>query len=400
MHKSQTEPSHELENQFILRLPPEHVSTVRKIIHSGCTDAKDKLKINLYPDKHQAIVQVEDVTLAAKLVDLPCVVGSLKTLDRKTFYKTADISQMLVCTATTSAAAAAAAAVAPATVAPAAAPAAAAAEESSASVEKPTTSTGLKGIKIKEKNKRKKYIWKHGITPPLKNVRKKRFRKTKKHDGVSESEEEVSFSEFIESPDVEKEVKRLLCSDAEALSTRWEVVTEDESNRIECQGIVPKFEFCSEMAGQTQGHLTPEYDTFRKMSTDSGSSNDDELEHGRGNKDDDEDEDEDEDDDEEEDDSDSEEKLEALLHALGQYKAKKGTASMVMEIQKQIYYVEKKLKDIQKKARKRGNLLKKVENLALRNHLKSVLKQLKLEENQKCEQLIELQKQLKRFLQK
>ncbi|XP_075394539.1 transcription initiation factor TFIID subunit 7-like [Tenrec ecaudatus] len=376
MRKSQNEPSHELENQFILRLPTEHVSTVRKIIHSGRNDAKDKLKINLYPDKHQAIVQVEDVTLAAKLVDLPCVVGSFKTFDRKTFYKTADISQMLVCTA---------------------------AEESRASLEKPTTSTDLKGIKIKDKNRRKKYIWKHGITPPLKNVRKKRFRKTQKNDDVSEIEEEVSFSEFIESPDVEKEVKRLLCSDAEALSARWEVITEDESKGIECQGIVPKFEFCSEVVGQTQGHLTPEHDTFRKMSTDFGSSND-ELEHGRGNKDDDEDGDDDEEEEdeeeEEEDGDDAEQKLEAMFRALGQCKAKEGTASMVMEIQKQIHYVEKKLKKIQKKARKRGNLLKKVENMTLRNHLDSALKQLKLEENQKCEQLNELQKQLKGFLEK
>lgn len=45
-------------------------------------------------DGRHAVVDVEDVSLAAKVVDLPCVIGSLKTLDKKTFYKTADISQV------------------------------------------------------------------------------------------------------------------------------------------------------------------------------------------------------------------------------------------------------------------------------------------------------------------
>jgi len=34
------------------------------------------------------------VPLAAKLVDLPCIIESLKTIDKKTFYKTADICQV------------------------------------------------------------------------------------------------------------------------------------------------------------------------------------------------------------------------------------------------------------------------------------------------------------------
>jgi len=30
-------------------------------------------------------------------VDLPCIIETLKTTDNKTFYKTTDISQMLIC---------------------------------------------------------------------------------------------------------------------------------------------------------------------------------------------------------------------------------------------------------------------------------------------------------------
>lgn len=37
---------------------------------------------------------MDRVPLAAKLVDLPCIIESLKTIDKKTFYKTADICQV------------------------------------------------------------------------------------------------------------------------------------------------------------------------------------------------------------------------------------------------------------------------------------------------------------------
>ena len=46
----------------------------------------------------------------------------------------------------------------------------------------------------KEKNEHKKYVYSHGITPPFKNVRKKRFRKT-------------APKKIIDDPEVEKEVK-------------------------------------------------------------------------------------------------------------------------------------------------------------------------------------------------
>uniref|UniRef100_A0A8C3X3M4 TATA-box binding protein associated factor 7 like n=1 Tax=Catagonus wagneri TaxID=51154 RepID=A0A8C3X3M4_9CETA len=229
MSKSQDEPPHELENQFILRLPLEHASTVRKMIHSGRA-MKDKLKIDLSSDGRHAVVEVENVPLAAKLVDLPCVIGSLKTLDKKTFYKTADISQMLVCTA---------------------------AGGVHSPPEEPVTSSDVRAIRKNEKRRQKKYIWKHGITPPLKNVRKKRFRQTTKKLIDIKQIEEISFAEYIDSPDVEKEVKRLLCSDAEAIGARWEVIAEDETKEIESQGSIPSFGIASGMSGYKQGPVSP-----------------------------------------------------------------------------------------------------------------------------------------------
>ncbi len=45
-------------------------------------------------DGHHGIVRVDRVPLACKLVDLPCILESMKTVDKKTFYKTADLCQV------------------------------------------------------------------------------------------------------------------------------------------------------------------------------------------------------------------------------------------------------------------------------------------------------------------
>lgn len=42
-------------------------------------------------------MRVDRVPLACKLVDLPCMIESLKTVDKKTFYKTADVCQVNSC---------------------------------------------------------------------------------------------------------------------------------------------------------------------------------------------------------------------------------------------------------------------------------------------------------------
>ncbi|XP_006164921.1 transcription initiation factor TFIID subunit 7-like [Tupaia chinensis] len=128
------------------------------------------------------------------------------------------------------------------------------------------------------------------------------------------------------------------------------------------------------------------------------------------NSDEDEDEDDEDEDEHEEDEDDdevenfSEDDLERELQAKfmesGQYEAQEGASSIVMKLQKQIYYAEKKLQEIQKKAQRQKNLLMKVENLMLKNHVQSVLEKLELEEKNKNEQLVFLQEKLKYFLKK
>ncbi|KAB0342453.1 hypothetical protein FD754_019379, partial [Muntiacus muntjak] len=377
MSRSRDEPPHELENQFILRLPMEHASTVRMMMHSGRSSMKNKLKIDLFSDTRRAVVEVDNVSLAAKLVDLPCVIGSLKSLDRKTFYKTADVSQMLVCTTRA---------------------------DVHSSSEEPVTSTDLKAIRKTEKQRQKKYTWKHGITPPLKNVRRRRFRKTTKKLPDFKQVEEMDLCEekaipakhrvlnditgipsfptlvqHIESPEVEKEVKRLLCSDAEAVNARWEVIADVDTKEIECQGSIPSYAIASGVSDYKQGHTLPEYYVLQEMRNDSRNNTEDNEEEevdvcG--------------DEEEEEDycDKDMEGELQARFIESGQYEAKEGTSSMVMDIQKHTQYTEEKLNEIQRRAQRQEELIRKVENLTLKSHLQSVLEQLKLQEEEKTEQ--------------
>ncbi|OWR51909.1 Transcription initiation factor TFIID subunit 7 [Danaus plexippus plexippus] len=71
----------------------------------------------------------------------------------------------------------------------------------------------------------KKFLWPHGVTPPTKNVRKRRFRKTLK-------------KKYVEAPEIEKEVKRLLRADNEAVSVTWEVVKE-EDDQLKPEPVTP-----------------------------------------------------------------------------------------------------------------------------------------------------------------
>jgi transcription initiation factor TFIID subunit 7 len=172
----------ELENQFILRLPAEPAKILREAIRAGAMNLKDRLSIKMEPDMRFGEVRLDHWLLHAKLLDLPSIIESLKTIDNKSFYKTADIGQMLICS----------------------------------TEEDPPAPEEEAPKKKKDPNKvDKKYLWPHGITPPLKNARKRRFRKTLK-------------KKYVEAPEIEKEVKRLLRVDNEAVNVKWEIISEDQ----------------------------------------------------------------------------------------------------------------------------------------------------------------------------
>ncbi|GBP22782.1 Transcription initiation factor TFIID subunit 7 [Eumeta japonica] len=173
----------ELESQFVLRLPEEPSKVLRELLQSG-DSLKNRLAIQIDNDMRHGEVRFDHWLMHAKIVDLPTIVESLKTIDNKSFYKTADICQMMICKE----------------------------EPDQPSVEEETP------IKNKKKDPYKvdkKFLWPHGITPPTKNVRKRRFRKTLK-------------KKYVEAPEIEKELKRLLRVDHEADSFTWEVIKEEE----------------------------------------------------------------------------------------------------------------------------------------------------------------------------
>ncbi|KAF5287823.1 hypothetical protein FQA39_LY15684 [Lamprigera yunnana] len=166
----------ELESQFIFRLPEEPNRILREAIHNNST-LKDRFSIKIDDDLRHGKVRVDHYLMNAKVVDMPSVVKSLKTIDYKSFYKTADICQMVICK-----------------------------EEDDQVVDKDSPQK-----KKKDPNKvDKKYLWPHGITPPAKNVRKRWFRKTfKKNDNG-------------------------------ALGIKWEMINEDDENKVNRAIVIKK----------------------------------------------------------------------------------------------------------------------------------------------------------------
>lgn len=160
---------------------------MREAIREGQNNLKDRLTVKLENDVRYGEVRFDHWLMHAKVVDLPTVIESLKTIDNKSFYKTADICQVIICK-----------------------------DEPDA----PTTDEETPNKnKKKDPNKvDKKFLWPHGVTPPCKNIRKRRFRKTLK-------------KKCVEAPEIEKEVKRLLRADNEAVNCKWDIINEDEDHK-------------------------------------------------------------------------------------------------------------------------------------------------------------------------
>uniref|UniRef100_A0A914PG49 TAFII55 protein conserved region domain-containing protein n=1 Tax=Panagrolaimus davidi TaxID=227884 RepID=A0A914PG49_9BILA len=194
------EEAHEWETHVILRVPNEVAPDIDKFIESGVQfDAsKQQMQRNLEQRSNMAIkfvpnmrcgqLKVNDKTMGFKVQDLPCIVETYKTQDKTNIYKVADISQIINCNSTP---------------------------------EIPDLGTVIEGDKndpevAESIAKREKLLrYPHGITAPMKNARKRRFRKTKK-------------MKYTDAPQVEQELKRLLRLDLEAVSIRWEVIDVDK----------------------------------------------------------------------------------------------------------------------------------------------------------------------------
>ncbi|CAD5230313.1 unnamed protein product [Bursaphelenchus okinawaensis] len=192
-----SDPDVEWENHLLLRVPQEYADRVREF----CTDANpdDHFNINFHPELRKGTLHLGRETLHFTIYDLPCIIEVMKTLDNVNVYKVADLAQILIC--------------------------------SEKPVPEPTFNdlNGSDPTKVESIIKQKKekfYQYPHGVAPSLKNVRKRRFRKTKK-------------KKYMDAPEIDKEVKRLLRSDLEAESVRWEVVNVDQEAKVPASSQIP-----------------------------------------------------------------------------------------------------------------------------------------------------------------
>ncbi|KAI9365421.1 TAFII55 protein conserved region-domain-containing protein [Zopfochytrium polystomum] len=148
------------EEHVIFRVVDAGLRTrLREAIKARTVDQVSSLK---FDDPRHGKFTFSGESFPVRLVDLPCIIESQQNVDGRQFFKIADISQMLII------------------------------GESPDALE----TSGVDD-----------YVWPHGLTPPLRHVRKRRFRKRISKRAIE---------------DVEREVERLLKADAEAEDVRYE----------------------------------------------------------------------------------------------------------------------------------------------------------------------------------
>ncbi|VDM48562.1 unnamed protein product [Toxocara canis] len=166
----------EWENHIIIRFPEDIAEQIGIFAGKVVDESREeRLAIRFSPDLRNANVRFGENVMSGRIYDLPCVSEVMKTIDKKNVYKVADVSQIMICSHTADTA--------------------------------PRCSSSKLASETKDD---KAYQWPHGLTPPMKNVRKKRFRKTIK-------------KKYVDVPEIERELRMLLRNDVAADSVHWEV---------------------------------------------------------------------------------------------------------------------------------------------------------------------------------
>ncbi|CAH1957120.1 unnamed protein product [Acanthoscelides obtectus] len=166
----------QLEEQFILRLPKDEAREIRNMINYKPERISKYLKMDLNTADNSVTVSWCNKRLYGALKKLPTIVESYKTNicnNRSNLFKTADICYMAAC---------------------------------SKDVDEITTD---------------KVETIHGLCPPLKNVKKKRFRKTLFNKELA-----------LEAEWISKELYYLLSTDLEAISSKFEIIYEDPTKAL------------------------------------------------------------------------------------------------------------------------------------------------------------------------
>jgi transcription initiation factor TFIID subunit 7 len=177
-----------IEEEFILRMVPgPDCDYLRDAIeqkkiglarNQGGADVQMKF---LHAEGRRAVVTIRGNHYAATLVDLPCIIEGMKSWDKRGWWKSADICQMLLVFAPIK-------------------------KEEEA-----------KTIELPKQVDRNTWQYPHGITPPMYNARKRRFRKR-----ISRTAIEA----------VEDAVEKLLEADARADKIRHEIIEPEVKRHV------------------------------------------------------------------------------------------------------------------------------------------------------------------------
>jgi TATA-binding protein-associated factor Taf7 len=81
-----------MEEQLLLRVPGELGDRIRTMLRGQSTHA---LSFK-FDDERRATLTMDGHGYTAALVDLPCIIETHKTFDNSSFYKSADLSQLLM----------------------------------------------------------------------------------------------------------------------------------------------------------------------------------------------------------------------------------------------------------------------------------------------------------------
>ncbi|KAK1819464.1 hypothetical protein LTR12_006165 [Friedmanniomyces endolithicus] len=158
---SEREEDPAIQQGLILRMQPgEDADLLRTAIAEGRVGLKEQGGVDVSirfvtADLRRALIKVKGRMYAAALVDLPCIVESMKSWDKKGWWKVADVCQMLLVLGPVQ------------------------------------TEAQIRDFPLPHEVNKETMQYAHGLTPPMHYVRKRRFRKRVSHRQLENVEEEV-----------------------------------------------------------------------------------------------------------------------------------------------------------------------------------------------------------------
>ncbi|XP_039064105.1 transcription initiation factor TFIID subunit 7-like [Hibiscus syriacus] len=86
-----------MDEQFVLRVPPSVAERINLLLSENVSSSEEKsLDLEISEDGRTGTFVIGNERFPASLLDLPCVVESYKTYDDSALVKTADIGQMIL----------------------------------------------------------------------------------------------------------------------------------------------------------------------------------------------------------------------------------------------------------------------------------------------------------------